>query len=514
MAIGLLIVAFAGCGESSAPEAAAGRAGTTAGGVAEAGHAGDGATDGGGGKGGVAGRTGGTAGVTTGVGGTTGAAGSPELPALWGCELSSFGDGVCDCGCGAPDQDCDDTDSVDECENCHCTARCDPNKTWLCLALAPGWTCDSSRYGDGQDCDCGCGVVDVDCEDESVESCDVCRQEGSCAQAECPSSVAGDANALCIVPANWLCDAGLYGDDICHCGCGLIDPDCEGPEVEHCEFCPGSGCAYFSCSLVMPDDNALCTTAPNSWVCPADTYNDGLRCDCGCGFRDPDCGENSVETCDRCDAEGSCSRQPCPGTINPASTESCIQPDPPPEWTCSFFVYGDAEACECGCGVPDPDCRTSAIEECVYCGCGSSLCAGFVDPADTTKCLGPPDGWSCAPEAWADDNCDCGCGVFDPFCVYHASKYCQSCLGCADGDCARIDPVENSQCVAVPEAWTCSDDAYSGVACDCGCAVLDPACASANASDCEVCNAEGSCSDRTCTDPDSTIDPADNSRCQ
>ncbi|MCY1008573.1 hypothetical protein OV079_24030 [Nannocystis pusilla] len=30
--------------------------------------------------------------------------------------------------------------------------------------------------------------------------------------------------------------------------------------------------------------------------------------------------------------------------------------EPPPEWTCDGARYDAADGCDCGCGVPDPDC--------------------------------------------------------------------------------------------------------------------------------------------------------------
>ena len=51
-----------------------------------------------------------------------------------------------------------------------CDGSCNED-TGLCVEVAAGWTCDAEFYGDG-DCDCGCGVVDVDCTDNSYESCD------------------------------------------------------------------------------------------------------------------------------------------------------------------------------------------------------------------------------------------------------------------------------------------------------------------------------------------------------
>lgn len=45
-----------------------------------------------------------------------------------------------------------------------------------------------------------------------------------------------------------------------------------------------------------------------------------------------------------------------------------------------------------------------------------------------------------------------------------------------------------------PEEWTCADEHFGrGDGCDCGCGLLDPDCASATSSSCQVCDLDGSC---------------------
>jgi hypothetical protein len=257
----------------------------------------------------------------------------------------------------------------------------------------------------------------------------------------------GSGGGPVVAPANWLCESSRYADGICDCGCGLVDIDCPSPSADDCEACSYEGCSDDECSGLFPDDNSICTTVPWSWSCSDRLYDDGSQCDCGCGFRDPDCAGNVLAECDRCNGVGSCSGQACPGIINPSSVESCDRPPAPEGWTCDENDYASGFECNCGCGVPDLDCRTSSPDSCELCHCSSGRCPDSLDPADPTKCGPPPEDWLCAPEAWMDLVCDCGCGIPDHACGYHTPLYCVNCLGCAEGDCDRIDPDDNSQCL-------------------------------------------------------------------
>jgi hypothetical protein len=382
-------------------------------------------------------------------------------------------------------------------------------------ASGTGWTCAAARYDDGESCDCGCGIVDPDCEDESAESCDTCRQPGSCANGSCPSNVTPDDNSACAIPDTWLCGSLYYGDGFCDCGCGVIDTDCDSQQGEACVSCPLLGCARNSCATIDPDDNTLCTSPPLTWKCNERFYRDGTRCDCGCGFPDPDCTANELDACDSCNGEGSCSGQPCPGTIDPDAIQTCIQPYPPSEWTCGPYAYGSGDSCDCGCGAPDPDCRTSTPASCEYCACNSQRCPESVDPDDTTQCAPPPPEWTCPKPWFANELCDCGCGATDIDCSSEDASYCVLCEGgCAHGHCERLEPHDNSQCsYQVPSTWTCSDDIYWDDVCDCGCGALDPDCANGAKASCDLCNSPGSCSSVPCMSPDSTILPTDNTKC-
>ena len=63
-------------------------------------------------------------------------------------------------------------------------------------------------------------------------------------------------------PADWDCAEGAYDSgDGCDCGCGVIDPDCDGDESRAaCDTCNGTGsCARFaSCNAISAGENFSC----------------------------------------------------------------------------------------------------------------------------------------------------------------------------------------------------------------------------------------------------------------
>lgn len=385
-------------------------------------------------------------------------------------------------------------------------------------AVAPaGWTCTPATYGDGHQCECGCGIRDPDCADGSVAACDDCLAQGSCAIGLCPSSIVADDNAHCAVPPRWACPPSSWGDGVCDCGCGVVDVDCPDASAASCQRCDQASCAPFTCGTIQPADNAHCVTPPFSWQCSPRLYADGSRCDCGCGAVDPDCASQAASACDRCDDPGSCSAQACPGIVDPAANAHCQAPPAPAGWTCGPGTYGDGNACDCGCGVPDVDCRTSDPSVCVRClECGGDgMCTGTIDPADSTQCAPPPAGWTCSAAAYRNIACDCGCGLPDPMCQGIKALYvCESfpVEGCSGGKKMHVDPSDNARCiVSVPAEWTCDRSYYDDGLCDCGCGALDLDCAAKNdVSACDTCNDSGSCSPSACP---GTIAPDDVARC-
>jgi len=294
--------------------------------------------------------------------------------------------------------------------------------------------------------------------------------------------------------------------------------DCSSASRDACEVC-WSGCTGQGCpGPIDEDNNAICTGAPAHWTCAERFFGDGSLCHCGCGALDSDCGSNDIDECDRCDFEGSCSAGECPGTIDPDNNVTCDQPPAPAGWTCFYGYYADGSICHCGCGVVDLDCPDDSIDSCDSCEtCSNGVpCADKIDPDDTTSCAAPPAGWECRADTYLDGySCNCGCGVFDPDCESLEVLSCDVCStyygGCVDDyDCGDIDPEDNTRCVdSAPPEWNCDRDTYGDGACDCGCGVRDLDCASGDPSDCEFCDAEGSCSDSSCSD----LDEEDNAVC-
>lgn len=461
-----------------------------------------------------------TAPVPSGVGGSTALPEPNIVPGAWRCTVNAFRDGTCDCGCGAPDPDCPSED-IDACERCDATESCgwgacpasiDPEDTTTCREIPEGWGCTEADYFD-EECDCGCDIRDPACEDRDLASCDTCNPLGGCSDGSCPGAIDPDDNRTCFVPEGWSCYPRDYGDDSCHCGCGVLDIDCASLSVDACEICV-SGCANELCpGPIDAADNTICTGVPNTWNCDERFFADGSLCHCGCGAIDPDCGDGGIEACERCDFEGSCSPLECPGSIDPENTARCITLNPPEGWTCSTFQYADGY-CDCGCGALDIDCSDASIESCEACGnCGTG-CPGRVDPLDPTQCLPVPEDWTCDSFTYADGySCECGCGVVDPDCADATSASCQYCPAysgsCSTSYCEDIVPEDNSRCLGdAPVEWLCDLTTYGDQACDCGCGSVDIDCASAT-SECDLCNADGSCADGDCN----VVDPANNAAC-
>ncbi len=174
-----------------------GGGGVGGGGVGGGGVGGGGGGVGGGGVGGGGvGGGGGTGGGGTGVGGGGGTTG-------WRCDPTYYGDGTCDCGCGAQDSDCASTTDVYQCDFCdycggNCTTTVSPTDTTACIPVVAGWTCPNDYYGDGT-CDCGCGVQDTDCTSTTdVSECLYCEACGVAVGDSCAGYVDPSNTLLCI----------------------------------------------------------------------------------------------------------------------------------------------------------------------------------------------------------------------------------------------------------------------------------------------------------------------------
>ncbi len=103
---------------------------------------------------------------------------------------------------------------------------------------------------------------------------------------------------------------------------------------------------------------------------------------------------------------------------------------------------------------------------------------------DAAKADGGVEGWHCQPSYFdADDGCDCGCGVPDPDCGGDESLDACDYEFCGSGE---VDPTDNALCTDDGAATSCPDDVLENGVCDCGCGEPDPDCDSTYSSACEV----------------------------
>lgn len=156
--------------------------------------------------------------------------------------------------------------------------------------------------------------------------------------ASCPQDCAATGP-----PSTWTCDVEAWADgDHCDCNCGAIDPDCADASlpVRGCDA--GERCAYGG--VCVPEG---APDAPVQWTCDPEAWANGAVCDCSCGALDPDCLEEGAPL-------AGC------GPAERCSTEGWCEQDPelvPEGWRCPLDRFGEGAFCDCGCGVPDPDCE-------------------------------------------------------------------------------------------------------------------------------------------------------------
>ena len=294
----------------------------------------------------------------------------PNLSDKWTCAVDKYGTGNgCDCGCGGLDPDCAEDEGCAEpgcqADGCNRCTDLDLNPIGCAPVEWLAALCKAEAYGTGDGCDCGCGVPDPDCGDDG------CTEAG-CGEDAC--EVCNDGQGGYVTCPNWQCGA---FDAACDCGCGAIDPYCrefdllgcteEGCETPACDFCNEDGSGRVACG--------------GGWTCDESSYGlDGL-CDCGCGAMDPDCAEGMG--CDEmgCFALG-CEVCHSGSIVNACYPWICAPANEPDNWV----GYGADDGCDCGCGVPDPDCDRMGCNEP---GCDVPACETCHDPLGrTVPCRG------------------------------------------------------------------------------------------------------------------------------
>eukprot|EP00727_Mastigamoeba_balamuthi_P009579 m51a1_g5243 hypothetical protein (410) ;mRNA; r:15109-16886 len=191
---------------------------------------------------------------------------SNAVPISWACSRALYADGVCHCGCGAWDPDCN-ASVAGPVGNCSAGRVC--NRTGECVD--PGWderVCALRSYGSGDGCQCGCGaMLDPDCRDSVVAG------EWYPRALNCPGrsvALCNDSNACTEAWPN--CSADKYGDGVCDCRCqrpgGVLDVDCLRTNVSDCDW----AMCY----------QGACREIPVNWTCDISAYDDNI---CTCDVR-------------------------------------------------------------------------------------------------------------------------------------------------------------------------------------------------------------------------------------
>ena len=300
------------------------------------------------------------------------------VPVSWTCSAAYYGDAICQCDCGAwDDEDCESETPV-------WGHGCDSGQVCVspgvCAGTPDAWACLPEKFDDATECNCGCGAWDPDCDGDLPNDCGagglICSSE-----------------TLKCVPEVWTCDDEDFGDGTCGCGCGSWDSDCTTANPGKCVEL-GERCSVA---------NDVCI--PEDWVCDDADYEDGEICNCGCGAPDPDC-DGMLD--DDCSVGSACS----------LDTYECI----PEHWSCEPEKYGNGN-CDCGCGIPDPECTATNPGNC--------------DPGERCSvaenaCI--PEDWSCGDEKYEDGTCECKCTVWDPDCddTPNEPSDCETGETCAD----------------------------------------------------------------------------------
>jgi hypothetical protein len=124
-------------------------------------------------------------------------------------DCSDVGDCAAAPATGTATTTCEDagTDGIAECFlSCAAGETCpDGMECWNAIACVwpeTDWTCPLSLYdqtGLAEACDCGCGLTDPDCDDMTIESCEMCDSPGSCSEEACPGTIDALDNSICAI---------------------------------------------------------------------------------------------------------------------------------------------------------------------------------------------------------------------------------------------------------------------------------------------------------------------------
>ena len=404
------------------------------------------------------------------------------VPPAWTCNPAYFAAAdACDCKCGAWDPDCADATTV--VAGCGSFEACD--KSGKCVSAIPaGWTCLGSQYAALDACDCGCGAPDPDCATTNlpVSGCktgEACGKTGTCeaCKPDCSGKTCGDdgcggscgtcdggklcSGGACVDPCQpkpLACQTATCGDDGCGGSCGIcmvgsscVQGQCQWTEPPKPDSCQGScgslapsGC---SCAIGCAKSNTCCSDYGQFCKCkPACT---GKQCGdngCGgtCGSCDgskPWCGADqlcSAKCTPQCTGKA-CGADGCGGVCGTCAAGSTCTGDfqcVPANWQCPLIYFADGEACDCGCGAPDPDCTNAKL---LVFGCPTTQTA--CDTTGVCKVAFCGHNADCGVSQWCVGSYAAGGGAFKGVCSVPESKakapgaFCTAGVECATGVC-------------------------------------------------------------------------------
>ncbi len=360
----------------------------------------------------------------------------------------------------------------------------------------------SMQVNDPGNAFCGNGTLDPgeQCDDGNLVGGDgcspVCTTEAVC------------GNGIVEFPEQ--CDDGnnLPGDG-CSASC-TAEADCGDGTVQLGEECDdGNFVDTDSCTSTCRD--ARCGDGI-TWAgveqCDDGNLTGGDGCSAFCTTELPDCGNGVLDPGEGCDdgnliGGDGCSplceiEAPCGnGTLDPG--EECDDGNTTPGdgcsalclveipagWTCPPEYYNH-ESCDCGCGVIDLDCASGSAGVCQFNQCPT----GF-DPL-------PNQNWLCnidqcgngvvePPEQCDDGNTQNGDGC-NANCVTEGGTcgngFIQAGEECDDGNTQNGDGCSSTCQVEPPAGWTCTASFYLDGTCDCGCDVFDIDCPTLSAAVC------------------------------
>ena len=375
----------------------------------------------------------------------------------------------------------------------------------VCVALDGGGadTADTTDVGNAADA----GVADAGAQDAGSQDAGGGDAKGSDAVAD----VAADVPPKCVPN----CVGRNCGDDGCEGSCGT----CTDPKTPLCNtalgtcvakcvpVCDGKNCGDDGCG----GDCGKCAgdlkchasgrCVPKGWTCNPQFYAAGDACDCGCGAYDADC-DDSTAFISGC------------GSLQKCGKTGVCEDKVPKAWTCAATSYGALDACNCGCGAPDPDCKQDTLgvvgcktgevckddgtcstctpackdKECGDDGCGGSCgtcSSGGKTACDAGKCVDPckPAPLVCKTAECGTDGCGGSCGA------------CPAWAACDSGQCKAVPLAEAAtSCVN-----KCGSKADSGCLCTPGCKDKK------NAAECckdyaDICSCKPNCAGKACGD--------------